>query len=538
MNLRMTVQKTPKIKAEFRHAGPAVTIGRNPDGDLILDHDAVSWDHAKIEMSPYQATITDLGSTNGTFKNGQKIAGPTPLWPGDAIKLGTSGPTLTVVELDLTANGAVPPPVARVAAVAAPIPVAKIEPAIKPSRPVMSETRGIAMQAVQELMSQQNELRAQQEAHAKHKRNFAVASLVVLLLLALLAGGLFYFRNDLGLIAKKTDEHGLMIAEQGKTLEKTTENIRKLGTDVDSMADKFGKIDQQLEDQKKQQAKTDQTLNQVALNVAKAEAAQRGGMDKLGASLDQINQRVAKLRDKPAVGDAAVRTPAVAPAPGVPEKPIRIEPGQKVSVVIKNGAFFTGSYIGMTDKSVKIQTIPDPNAKPHEWDIREVQAFQTRDGIFAFNENTGQFEPGITYFRFNKSSQQMERVESNQDTYMAQDAQVLGPTNSARALLSVGPTGEWCVGLPLPASRSPQALPAYHFKEIVTSKGVYAYEDQKQDFVYKSHTQFAQEAKEATDKYWEEWRKKNWDRRVQEYQLGTERLKALAPLFWRPWSWW
>jgi len=173
-----------------------------------------------------------------------------------------------------------------------------------------------------------------------------------------------------------------------------------------------------------------------------------------------------------------------------------------------------------------------------QWDIREVQAFQTRDGIFAFNEAAGQFEPGVTYFRFNKSSQQMERVDANQDTYLAQDAQVLGPTNSARALLSVGPTGEWCVGLPLPASRSPQALPAYHFKEIVTSKGVYAYDDQKQDFVYKSHTQFAQEAKEATDKYWEEWRKKNWDRRVQEYQLGTERLKALAPLFWRPWSWW
>src|SRR3954470_15226807 len=298
MNLRMTVQKTPKLKDEFRHAGPAVAIGRNPDGDLILDHDAVSWDHAKIEMSPYQATIMDLGSTNGTFKNGQKIAGPTPLWPGDAIKLGTSGPTLTVVELDLTANGAVPPPVARVAAAAASIPVAKIEPAARPSRPVMSETRGIAMQAVQELMTQQNELRAQQEAHAKQKRNFAVASLVVLLLLALLAGGLFYFRNDLGLIAKKTDEHGQLIAEQGKTLEKTTENIRKLGTDVDSMADKFGKIDQQLEDQKKQQEKTDQALNQVALNVAKADAVQRGGMDKLGASLDQINQRLAKLREK------------------------------------------------------------------------------------------------------------------------------------------------------------------------------------------------------------------------------------------------
>ena len=53
MNLRMTVQKTPKVSDEFRHGGPAVAIGRNPDADLVLDHDAVSWDHAKIELSPY-----------------------------------------------------------------------------------------------------------------------------------------------------------------------------------------------------------------------------------------------------------------------------------------------------------------------------------------------------------------------------------------------------------------------------------------------------------------------------------------------------
>jgi thiamine biosynthesis lipoprotein len=32
MNLRLTVQKTPKLKDEFRHVGPAVAIGRNPDG--------------------------------------------------------------------------------------------------------------------------------------------------------------------------------------------------------------------------------------------------------------------------------------------------------------------------------------------------------------------------------------------------------------------------------------------------------------------------------------------------------------------------
>ena len=33
MNLRMTVQKTPKVSDEFRHGGPAVAIGRNPDAE-------------------------------------------------------------------------------------------------------------------------------------------------------------------------------------------------------------------------------------------------------------------------------------------------------------------------------------------------------------------------------------------------------------------------------------------------------------------------------------------------------------------------
>ena len=104
-------------------------------------------------------------------------------------------------------------------------------------------------------------------------------------------------------------------------------------------------------------------------------------------------------------------TPAINPPPApILNKPIRIEPGQKVSVVIKNGGFFTGSFIGMTETSVKVQTIAEANAKPSEWDIRQVQAFQTRDGIFAFNESAGQFEPGVTFFRFNKSNQAMERI--------------------------------------------------------------------------------------------------------------------------------
>src|SRR5262249_55309376 len=156
MQLRMNVQKSPKVTDEFRHDGPVVTLGRNPDGNLILDHDAVSWDHAKIDMTPYQATITDLGSTNGTFKNGQRVTDSTPLWTGYSIKLGQSGPTLTIVELDLTSKGAGPPPIAA----SKPAKAVALATAVTTGKPVASETRGIAMQAVQELMAQQTALKA------------------------------------------------------------------------------------------------------------------------------------------------------------------------------------------------------------------------------------------------------------------------------------------------------------------------------------------------------------------------------------------
>jgi hypothetical protein len=528
MKLRMSVQKSPKLTDEVHFAGPVVSVGRNPDAQLVLEHDAVSWDHAQIEMSPYQATLSDMGSTNGTFKNGQKVVGNVPLWPGDAIKLGQTGPTLTVLELDLTSNGAVAPPAVKSRAA---VPVGK------PAQGV-SETRGIAMQAVQELMEQQNQLRAQREAHAKHKRTFLSVSLALLALLMIVGVWLAFFHGKLGSMGKRQDDFSKTVDDIGVRVEKTHENIKKLGDQVDGMADHFGKIDQQLEDHRKQQEKRDQALEQVAMNVARAEATQRGGIDKLkemGVTLEQMNQRLANGNR----GGGGAVNPAPAARPAGLAKPIRIEPGQKVDVIIKNGGFFSGSLVSVDGRTVKVQTIPDPAAKPTEWDIRIVQAFQTRDGIFAFNESTGQFEPGVTFYRFNKSNGMMERMEESHDTYLAQDAQILGPTNSAHALLSVGPTGEWCVGLPLPMSRSPQALEAYHFKEIITSKGVYAFDEQKREFVYKSHVEFAQEAKNATDKYWEDWRQKNWDRRIQSYQLGTERLRALAPLFWaRRWWWW
>jgi hypothetical protein len=67
-----------------------LVIGRSSELDLVLIEDMVSRKHARITLEPGQIiTISDLGSTNGTFVNGEKIK-RARLKEGDRILIGTS----------------------------------------------------------------------------------------------------------------------------------------------------------------------------------------------------------------------------------------------------------------------------------------------------------------------------------------------------------------------------------------------------------------------------------------------------------------
>ncbi len=66
-----------------------LVIGRSSDLDMVLIEDMVSRKHAKITLQPGQITISDLGSTNGTFVNGEKVK-RARLQEGDRILIGTS----------------------------------------------------------------------------------------------------------------------------------------------------------------------------------------------------------------------------------------------------------------------------------------------------------------------------------------------------------------------------------------------------------------------------------------------------------------
>ncbi len=66
-----------------------IVIGRSSDLDMVLVEDMVSRRHSKITVSPTELHIEDLGSTNGTFVNGEKIT-RAKIGEGDRVLVGTS----------------------------------------------------------------------------------------------------------------------------------------------------------------------------------------------------------------------------------------------------------------------------------------------------------------------------------------------------------------------------------------------------------------------------------------------------------------
>src|SRR5881398_2712862 len=66
-----------------------LVIGRSSELDLVLIEDMVSRKHAQLTLAAGGITIADLGSTNGTFVNGEKVR-RAQLKEGDRILIGTS----------------------------------------------------------------------------------------------------------------------------------------------------------------------------------------------------------------------------------------------------------------------------------------------------------------------------------------------------------------------------------------------------------------------------------------------------------------
>ena len=67
-------------------------IGSGSDCDVVVDSPLASARHCQLTQTPDGFLLDDLGSTNGTYVNGLRIASPTRVTPGEPITLGRTVP--------------------------------------------------------------------------------------------------------------------------------------------------------------------------------------------------------------------------------------------------------------------------------------------------------------------------------------------------------------------------------------------------------------------------------------------------------------
>jgi pSer/pThr/pTyr-binding forkhead associated (FHA) protein len=73
----------------FRVDSKGLRLGRGKHNDIVLSDHFASIDHAVFRLKKGQTIVEDLGSTNGTWVNGEQINSPVQLVAGDYVKIGS-----------------------------------------------------------------------------------------------------------------------------------------------------------------------------------------------------------------------------------------------------------------------------------------------------------------------------------------------------------------------------------------------------------------------------------------------------------------
>jgi len=124
--MKIFISEGPNAGRELDVEGSGA-IGRDPDAaSIVLDDPEASRRHVSISARGSQLVVEDLGSTNGTFVNGERIEGSRTVEAGDKLRIGTTvlevrsevaatrvSPIPEPVDYDATAVGErIPAPVA------------------------------------------------------------------------------------------------------------------------------------------------------------------------------------------------------------------------------------------------------------------------------------------------------------------------------------------------------------------------------------------------------------------------------------------
>jgi hypothetical protein len=85
---QFVMRSGPTPGVTFPLEGDQLIIGRDSSNSVAINDAEISRKHSRLSFQGGKYVLEDLGSTNGTFVNGQRLAGPVVLKPGDVVSLG------------------------------------------------------------------------------------------------------------------------------------------------------------------------------------------------------------------------------------------------------------------------------------------------------------------------------------------------------------------------------------------------------------------------------------------------------------------
>lgn len=89
--LRLRVVDPPQRRGRIFDLGEEVTMGRSPGCAVALEDDTfTSSVHARVYQRNGELWLEDLGSTNGTWLNDERVSTPSRLQRGDRVKVGST----------------------------------------------------------------------------------------------------------------------------------------------------------------------------------------------------------------------------------------------------------------------------------------------------------------------------------------------------------------------------------------------------------------------------------------------------------------
>ena len=87
-SFQFVMRTGPNPGKVFEVSKSEIYIGRDINNDIVINDAEISRKHARLILQAGEYVLEDLGSTNGSYVNGQRLMGPHVLRPGETVLFG------------------------------------------------------------------------------------------------------------------------------------------------------------------------------------------------------------------------------------------------------------------------------------------------------------------------------------------------------------------------------------------------------------------------------------------------------------------